>query len=78
VNNEVELERRGGLVGGAEERVRRLRPTLSSVDFMNVLSAFILLGSSLIYGYTGLTNLDAISSLVSVSSSSSITDFQEG
>jgi NADH-ubiquinone oxidoreductase chain 2 len=31
-------------------------------------SAFILLGSSLIYGYTGLTNLDAISSLVSVSS----------
>ncbi len=41
-------------------------------------SAFILLGSSLIYGYTGLTNLDAISSLVSVSSSSSITDFQEG
>ena len=32
-------------------------------------SAFILLGSSLIYGYTGLTNLDAISSLVSVSSS---------
>ena len=30
-------------------------------------SAFILLGSSLIYGYTGLTNLDAISSLVSVS-----------
>jgi NADH-ubiquinone oxidoreductase chain 2 len=41
-------------------------------------SAFILLGSSLIYGYTGLTNLDAISSLVSISSSSSITDFQEG
>jgi NADH-ubiquinone oxidoreductase chain 2 len=33
-------------------------------------SAFILLGSSLIYGYTGLTNLDAISSLVSVSSDS--------
>ena len=32
-------------------------------------SAFILLGSSLIYSYTGLTNLDAISSLVSVSSS---------
>jgi NADH-ubiquinone oxidoreductase chain 2 len=32
-------------------------------------SAFILLGSSIIYGYTGLTNLDAISSLVSVSSS---------
>lgn len=31
-------------------------------------SAFILLGSSLIYGYTGLTNLDAISSLVSISS----------
>jgi NADH-ubiquinone oxidoreductase chain 2 len=31
-------------------------------------SALILLGSSLIYGYTGLTNLDAISSLVSVSS----------
>jgi len=31
-------------------------------------SAFILLGSSLIYGYTGLTNLDAISSLLSVSS----------
>jgi NADH-ubiquinone oxidoreductase chain 2 len=30
-------------------------------------SALILLGSSLIYGYTGLTNLDAISSLVSVS-----------
>ena len=41
-------------------------------------SAFILLGSSLIYGYTGLTNLDAISSLVSVSSVSSlsVTDFQ--
>jgi len=36
-------------------------------------SAFILLGSSLIYGYTGLTNLDAISSLVSVSSSDSVT-----
>jgi len=36
-------------------------------------SAFILLGSSLIYGYTGLTNLDAISSLVSVSSSDNIT-----
>jgi NADH-ubiquinone oxidoreductase chain 2 len=35
-------------------------------------SAFILLGSSLIYTYTGLTNLDAISSLVSVSSSDSI------
>lgn len=33
-------------------------------------SALILLGSSLIYGYTGLTNLDAISSLVSVSSPS--------
>lgn len=33
-------------------------------------SAFILLGSSLIYGYTGLTNLDAISSLISVSSAS--------
>jgi NADH-ubiquinone oxidoreductase chain 2 len=33
-------------------------------------SALILLGSSLIYGYTGLTNLDAISSLLSVSSSS--------
>jgi len=33
-------------------------------------SAFILLGSSLIYGYTGLTNLDAISSLLSVSSPS--------
>ncbi|GAA5993131.1 hypothetical protein JCM5350_004655 [Sporobolomyces pararoseus] len=32
-------------------------------------SALILLGSSLIYGYTGLTNLDAISSLLSVSSS---------
>ena len=30
-------------------------------------SALILLGSSLIYGYTGLTNLDAISSLLSVS-----------
>jgi NADH-ubiquinone oxidoreductase chain 2 len=29
-------------------------------------SALILLGSSLIYGYTGLTNLDAISSLISV------------
>ena len=36
-------------------------------------SAFILLGSSLIYSYTGLTNLDAISSLVSVSSSDSVT-----
>jgi NADH-ubiquinone oxidoreductase chain 2 len=36
-------------------------------------SAFILLGSSLIYGYTGLTNLDAISSLVSVSSSDNVT-----
>ena len=33
-------------------------------------SALILLGSSLIYGYTGLTNLDAISSLLSVSSPS--------
>ena len=33
-------------------------------------SAFILLGSSLIYGYTGLTNLDAISSLLSVTSQS--------
>nr|YP_007475401.1 NADH dehydrogenase subunit 2 [Microbotryum cf. violaceum BFL-2013]AGE14615.1 NADH dehydrogenase subunit 2 [Microbotryum cf. violaceum BFL-2013] len=29
-------------------------------------SALILLGSSLIYGYTGLTNLDAISNLISV------------
>lgn len=36
-------------------------------------SAFILLGSSLIYSYTGLTNLDAISSLVSVSSSDNVT-----
>lgn len=36
-------------------------------------SAFILLGSSIVYGYTGLTNLDAISSLISVSSSDSIT-----
>ena len=36
-------------------------------------SAFILLGSSLIYAYTGLTNLDAISSLVSVSSSDNVT-----
>lgn len=36
-------------------------------------SAFILLGSSIIYGYTGLTNLDAISSLVSVSSSDNVT-----
>lgn len=36
-------------------------------------SAFILLGSSFIYAYTGLTNLDAISNLVSVSSSDSIT-----
>lgn len=35
-------------------------------------SAFILLGSSLIYGYTGLTNLDAISSLLSVSSSADV------
>jgi len=35
-------------------------------------SAFILLGSSLIYAYTGLTNLDAISSLISVSSSTNI------
>jgi NADH-ubiquinone oxidoreductase chain 2 len=33
-------------------------------------SALILLGSSLIYGYTGLTNLDAISSLLSVSTPS--------
>lgn len=31
-------------------------------------SALILLGSSLIYAYTGLTNLEAISSLISVSS----------
>jgi NADH-ubiquinone oxidoreductase chain 2 len=36
-------------------------------------SALILLGSSLIYGYTGLTNLDAISSLLSVSSADSVT-----
>lgn len=36
-------------------------------------SAFILLGSSIIYGYTGLTNLDAISSLVSISSSDTVT-----
>jgi NADH-ubiquinone oxidoreductase chain 2 len=36
-------------------------------------SAFILLGSSLIYSYTGLTNLDAISNLVSVYSSDNIT-----
>lgn len=35
-------------------------------------SAFILLGSSLIYGYTGLTNLDAISSLLSVSSAADV------
>ena len=32
-------------------------------------SAFILLGSALVYNYTGLTNLDAIRSLISVSSS---------
>ena len=32
-------------------------------------SALILLGSSIIYSYTGLTNLDAISSLMSVSTS---------
>nr|YP_007475366.1 NADH dehydrogenase subunit 2 [Microbotryum lychnidis-dioicae]AGE14580.1 NADH dehydrogenase subunit 2 [Microbotryum lychnidis-dioicae] len=32
-------------------------------------SALILLGSSLIYGYTGLTNLDAISNLISVPTS---------
>lgn len=38
-------------------------------------SAFILLGSSLIYGYTGLTNLDAISSLVSSPSGLSSQDF---
>jgi NADH-ubiquinone oxidoreductase chain 2 len=36
-------------------------------------SAFILLGSSLIYAYTGLTNLDAISSLISVSTFDNIT-----
>jgi len=40
-------------------------------------SAFILLGSSLIYGYTGLTNLDAISSLISVTSLA-ITDVSIG
>lgn len=34
-------------------------------------SALILLGSSLIYGYTGLTNVDAISNLISVSTSES-------
>ena len=31
-------------------------------------SAFILLGSALVYNYTGLTNLDAIRTLISVSS----------
>lgn len=36
-------------------------------------SAFILLGSSLIYAYTGLTNLDAISSLISVSTFDNVT-----
>ena len=33
-------------------------------------SALILLGSALVYAYTGLTNLDAISSLISVSTTS--------
>jgi NADH-ubiquinone oxidoreductase chain 2 len=36
-------------------------------------SAFILLGSSLIYAYTGLTNLDAISSLICVSTLDNVT-----
>jgi NADH-ubiquinone oxidoreductase chain 2 len=41
-------------------------------------SAFILLGSSLIYAYTGLTNLDAISSLISVGGVSTFSSEQVG
>lgn len=37
-------------------------------------SALILLGSSLIYGYTGLTNLDAISNLISVPTSGALSE----
>ena len=41
-------------------------------------SAFILLGSSLIYAYTGLTNLDAISSLISLHEESTLNNVTQG